>query len=281
MAMHAASEVNMSHTQMGMANIEGADLYYETAGEGSALVLVHAGFVDHRMWDAQFSVFAERFRTIRYDLRGFGKSKFTQGPFSHRRDLYQLLEFLKVERAHLIGCSVGGATVIDFTLEHPAMTDSLVLISSALSGYQPKGEMPKPMKDLSAALESKDVARAAEIALRIWIDGPQRTPDQVDPRIRDSVREMSLTALPNAFMKEEPLEPSASKRLGEITVPTLVVVGELDDDSVKAISDLLEVGILGSQKVAIPKAAHLPSLEQPEKFNQAVLEFYAKAKRRN
>ena len=155
------------------------------------------------------------------------------------------------------------------------MTDSLVLISSALSGFQFQGEMPKTMKDLSIALECKDIARAAEIALRIWIDGPQRTPDQVDPRIRDAVREMSLTALPNAFMKEEPLEPSASGRLGEIAVPSLVMVGDLDDDSMKAISDSLEVGIIGSQKVTIPQAAHLPSLEQPEQFNQAVLKFYA------
>ena len=220
-------------------------------------------------------MFAKDFRTIRYDMRGFGNSKFTGTQFSHRRDLYQLLEFLKVERAHLIGCSLGGATVIDFTLEHPEMTDSLVLISSALGGYQFQGEMPKTMKDLSTALESKDLARAAEIALRIWIDGPQRTADQVDPRIRDAVREMSLTALPNTFMKEEPLEPSASGRLGEIAVPSLVMVGDLDDDSVKAISDSLAVGIIGSQKVTIPQAAHLPSLEQPEQFNQAVLEFYA------
>jgi len=263
----------MNRIQTGMASIDGADLYYETSGEGQALVLVHAGFVDCRMWDAQFSVFDKDFRTIRYDMRGFGNSKFTGTQFSHRCDLYQLLKFLKVERAHLIGCSLGGATVIDFTLEHPEMTDSLVLISSALGGYQFQSEMPKTMKDLGAALESKDVAQAAEIALRIWIDRPQRTADQVDPRIRDAVREMSLTALPNAFMKEEPLEPSASGRLGEIAVPSLVMVGDLDDDSIKAISDSLAVGIVGSQKVVIPKAAHLPSLEQPEQFNQAVLKF--------
>jgi len=98
-------------------------------------------------------------------------------------------------------------------------------------------------------------ARAAEIALRIWIDGPQRTADQVDPHLRDSVREMSLTALPNAFMKEQSLEPAASGRLGEIAVPTLEMVGDLDDDSIQTISDLLAVGIVGSPKVVIPKAA--------------------------
>ena len=125
----------MNRIQTGMASIDGADLYYETSGEGQVLVLVHAGFVDRRMWDAQFSVFDKDFRTIRYDMRGFGNSKFTGTQFSHRRNLYQLLKFLKVERAHLIGCSLGGATVIDFTLEHPEMTDSLVLISSALGGY--------------------------------------------------------------------------------------------------------------------------------------------------
>ena len=122
----------------------------------------------------------------------------------------------------------------------------------------------------------RDTDRAGKALLTI-IDGPQRTADQVDPHLWDVVREMSLTALPNASMKEQPLEPSAPGRLNEIDVPTLVMVGDLDDDSIKTISDSLEVGIIGSQKVVIPKAAHLPSLEQPEKFNRAVLEFYAQA----
>lgn len=257
----------------GTAHVEGADLSYEIVGEGPALVLAHAGFVDRRMWDEQVPVFAEHHRVVRYDRRGFGHSAMTPGPFSHRRDLHGLLNVLGIERVHLIGCSVGGQVVTEFTLEHPERTASLVLVSSALGGYAFQGEVPRPMQDLSAALNDKDLDRAADLAVRIWIDGPHRAPDQVEARVREKAREMARTALPNAFTQEQPLEPSAQGRLSEITAPTLVMVGELDDDSIKAIGEVLASGIRGAQKEVISGVAHLPSMEKPEEFNHRVLEF--------
>ena len=101
----------------GTAHVEGADLYFEVAGEGPPLVLAHAGFVDCRMWDEQFPVFAEHHRVMRYDRRGFGPSAMNPGPFSHRRDLHGLLNALGIERAHLIGSSAGGQVVTEFSLE--------------------------------------------------------------------------------------------------------------------------------------------------------------------
>jgi pimeloyl-ACP methyl ester carboxylesterase len=259
--------------QTGKAHLDGAELYYEVAGEGPALVLAHAGFVDRRMWDDQFPVFAQQYRVVRYDRRGFGDSSQPQGPFSHRRDLYQLLKFLDIERAHLLGCSAGGAAIIDFALEHPEITASLTLVDSALGGYQFQGDMPKPLQDLTAALQSKDLDKAAELAIQIWIDGPHRTPDQVDARIRERGREMSRTALPNVFVREEPLQPPAIERLREITVPTLVIVGDLDDASIATIGDLLATRIARARKVIIAGAAHLPNMDRPEEFNQEVLAF--------
>ncbi len=259
--------------QTGTAHLQGADLYYEIAGEGPSLVLVHAGFVDRWMWDEQFPVFAQHYRVIRYDMRGFGNSKQTPGPFSHRADLYQLLQSLGIERAHLLGCSMGGAIIIDFALEHPEMTTSLVLVSSALGGYRFQGDIPKPLQELVAALQAKDIPRAADLAARIWIDGPRRTPAQVDARIRERGREMSLTALPNFFVKEEPLDPPAIERLRELATPTLVMVGELDDPSIATIGELLTTRIAGARKVTISGAAHLPNMDKPEEFNQSVLAF--------
>jgi len=257
-----------------MAHIEGTDLYYEIAGQGPPLVLVHAGFVDSRMWDEQFSVFAQQYRVLRYDLRGFGKSKLSPGPFSHRQDLHRLLNFVGLERAHLLGCSMGGGVVVDFTLEHPEKVASLVLVSSALGGYPMTGEMPKPMQELMDALQAKDLARAAEIAGRLWIAGPHRTPEQVDKGILGRAREMSLTALPNIFVKEEPLVPPAFERLAKIVAPTLVMVGELDDASIATIGGFLNAHIAASQEEIISGAAHLPSMEKPEEFNRIVLEFF-------
>jgi pimeloyl-ACP methyl ester carboxylesterase len=259
--------------QIGIAEIEGASLYYEIAGDGPDLVLAHAGFVDRRMWDEQFSVFAQEYRVVRYDLRGIGNSRLTPGQFSHRHDLYQLFKHLGIERAHLLGCSMGGGAMIDFALEYPEMTASLVLVSSALGGYQFQGDMPKPLQELAAALDRKNLDRATELAVRIWVDGPQRTPDQVDSGIRERARQMSLTALPAFFVKEEPLEPPAAKRLSELTIPTLVIVGELDDASIKAIGELLTTQIAGAQKAIVPGAAHLPNMERPEEFNREVLAF--------
>ncbi len=259
--------------QTGKAHLDGADLYYEVAGEGPAIVLAHAGFVDRRMWDDQFPVFAQQYRVVRYDRRGFGNSTLPSGPFSHRRDLHQLLKFLDIERVHLLGCSAGGAAVIDFALEHPEMAASLTLVDSALGGYQFQGDMPKPLQDLTTAIQTKDFDKAAELAVRIWIDGPHRTPDQVDARIRERGREMSRTALPNAFVPEEPLQPPAIERLHEIAAPTLVIIGDLDDASIATIGDLLITRIAGARKVIISGAAHLPNMEKPEEFTQEVLTF--------
>jgi len=259
--------------QTDTAHLDGADLYYEVAGEGPALVLLHAGFVDRRMWDDQFPVFAQQYRVVRYDRRGFGNSKLTPGPFSHRRDLYQLLKFLDIERAHLLGCSAGGAAIVDFALEHREMVASLTMVASALGGYQYQGDMPKPLQDLATAIQTQDFDQAAELAVRLWIDGPQRTPDQVDARIRERGREMARTALPNAFVTEEPLQPPAIERLHEIAIPTLVVVGDLDDASIAAIGDLLTTRIAGARQVTISGAAHLPNMDKPEEFNREVLAF--------
>jgi pimeloyl-ACP methyl ester carboxylesterase len=225
------------------------------------------------MWDDQFPEFARHYRVIRYDQRGFGNSKTTPGPFSHRRDLYQLLKFLGIDRAHLLGCSMGGATIIDFALEYPEMTATLIPVSSALGGYPLTGDMPKPLQELFAALQANDLSRAAELAVRIWIDGPQRTPDEVDARIRERGREMSFAALPNIFVEEEPLSPSAYERLNEVAAPTLVITGELDDPLIRTISEFLKAHIAGARTETIMGAAHLPNMDAPDEFNQVVTSF--------
>jgi pimeloyl-ACP methyl ester carboxylesterase len=258
---------NVPDVQMGIAEIAGASLYYEIAGEGSCLVLAHAGIADRTMWD---------YRVIRYDMRGFGDSPMTPGPFSHRQDLFGLLDFLGIEQAHLIGCSNGGATVIDFALEHPEMASSLVLVASAVNGYQFSGAPPKPVLELMAALNKRNLDKAAELAAQIWVDGPQRTPDQLDLKVRERVKEMSRAALINQLpdaVSEEGLEPPATQRLPELDVPTLVVVGDLDDASILGIAEVLTGGIAGAKKMVIPGTAHMLAMEKPEAFNRVLLDF--------
>lgn len=257
------------------AEMNGTRFYYEIAGEGRPLVLVHAGIADSRMWDEQFHVFAEQYQVIRYDRRGFGKTKMVAGSYSHQQDLYDLLQFLGIERALLLGCSQGGKTVIDFTLEHPAMTEALVLVASALSGFTFAGEPPRQYEELEVAEESGDIERVNELELQIWVDGAQRTPDQVNPQVRELVREMNRSALstPEDLGDEQSLEPAAVHRLDEIQVPTLIIVGDLDTPRTIAAADYLAQAIAGAQKVVMAGTAHLPNMEQPELFNAHVRQF--------
>jgi pimeloyl-ACP methyl ester carboxylesterase len=123
--------------ETGAAEVNGATIYYEVVGEGEPLVLVHAGIADSRMWEGQLTAFADRYRVLRYDMRGFGRTAMVEGTFSHHEDLRGLLDFLGLDRAHLVGCSMGGGAVLDFALEYPDRVGNLVLVGSAVGGFRP------------------------------------------------------------------------------------------------------------------------------------------------
>jgi pimeloyl-ACP methyl ester carboxylesterase len=258
------------------ARVNGATLHYELVGEGEPLVLLHAGIADGRMWDAQIEAFAQRYRVISYDMRGFGKTAMVQGPYSHHEDLRALLEYLDVGRAHLLGCSMGGATVLDFALRFPERVGALVLVGSAVSGFEAEVEPPKQWEELLAADEAGDLERVSELEVQIWVDGPGRRPEDVPAGVRDVVREMNLIALRNEASElgeELPPEPPAVDRLGEIRAPSLVIVGELDQPWTIARADLLERELPNARKVVMSGVSHLPNMERPGEFNRIVLDY--------
>jgi pimeloyl-ACP methyl ester carboxylesterase len=267
--------------ESGFVEIVGAEVYYESAGEGPLLVLVHAGIADARMWDEQFTVFARSFRVVRYDRRGFGRTGVKDGGvnnYSHHEDLHGLLRALGIERAILVGCSQGGKTVMDFTLEHPSMTQALVLVASALGGFEFRGEQPRQLAELERADARGDTERVNELELQIWVDGPHREPHEVDARLRERVREMNRIALSAAqgAGAEQPLEPAAINRLAEIRVPTLIVTGDLDTPKTLAAARVLSDEIEGAETVVIKGTAHLPTMEAAEEFNRHVLSFLSR-----
>lgn len=257
------------------AELNGARFYYEVAGASDPLVLLHAGITDRRMWDDQFDALAEHYMVVRYDRRGFGKTAMVAGDYSQGADLYELLRFLRLERVVLVGCSQGGKTALDFTLEHPGMVKALVLVASAVGGFEYSVEQTQELKELEEAESAGDLERMNELELRIWVDGHARTPEQVDRNVRERVREMNLIALktPADLGKELSLEPPAARRLAEIRVPTLVVIGDLDTPKTQAAAHMLCEKISGAQKIVIRGTAHLPSMERPEEFNREVLAF--------
>ncbi len=259
----------------GFAEIDGARIYYEVAGAGHPLVLIHAGIADSRMWDDQFDAFAERHLAVRYDVRGFGKSDIPRGPSTTRGDLHALLKFLNIDKTFLLGLSMGGGIAIDFTLEHPKMVDALIPVASGLSGYtKPSPEVEPLGAKLDAAYKGGDLAKAVAISLQIWTAGPSRTLDQVNPTVRERIREMTMHtfALPEGD-RPQPLNPPALSRLAEIHVPTLVIIGDKDVSGILEIANLLEAGINGARKVVIADTAHMLNMEKPAEFNRVVLEF--------
>jgi pimeloyl-ACP methyl ester carboxylesterase len=264
------------HRETGMAEVNGTRIYYEAAGAGEPLVLVHAGIADSRMWEAQFVAFSDHYRVIRYDMRGFGRTAMVEGPYSHHEDLGGLLDFLGVGRAHLVGCSMGGGTVLDFALEYPQRVGNLILVGPAVGGFRPDFDPPRQWDEIVAADEAGDLERISELEVQIWVDGPQRSPDDVDSSIRDLVREMNLIALQNeasGLGEEWEPEPPAADRLPDVQAPTQLMVGDEDQPRVFAAIDLLEKELPNARKVVMPGTAHLPNMEQPERFNRIVLDF--------
>ncbi len=261
----------------GFAEVHGARLYYEVAGAGHPLILIHAGIANSRMWDDQFGVFAQHYRVIRYDLRGCGKSKAEDGPFSHRQDLRDLLTYVGVTCAFLCGVSAGGSLAIDFTLEHPDMVDTLIVVAPGLSGYaggHSQTEAEKMLFEESQRAKGEE-ARLSELAVKLWVDGPGQLSDRVDPQIRNRVRTWSAENFKSqpSSQKSQPLDPPALGRLDQIRVPTLVLLGPLDVSGILAIANLLERGIQGARKVIIPGTAHMLNMEKPEEFNSVVINF--------
>lgn len=262
--------------EAGEAEVNGAKLFYEIEGEGDPLVLVHAGIADNRMWEGQVETFARLYRVIRPDLRGFGRSPMVPGPYSHPDDLRALLDYLGVDRASFVGCSMGGAAVLDFALENPGRVEALVLVGSAISGFEFDEEPPEEWDGIVAAGEAGDLERVSELEVRMWVDGPRRGPDAVDPAVRDLVREMNLIALENeAAQLGEELEAGvpAASRLSAIHAPTLVLVGDEDRPRTLAAAVLLERDLPYVRKTVMSGTAHLPNMERREEFDRLVLGF--------
>ncbi len=253
-------------------------LYSEAAGEGPGVVLVHAGICDCRMWEPQWRSFPRSHRTVRYDLRGFGRSPIPPGSYSHAQDLVEILEVNGLERASLVGVSLGGRVALELAIARPALVESLVLVGAAVPGHVWSDEIEAYGALEEKALERGDVGAAVEVNLRTWVDGPRRRASDVDVTLRAQVGEMQRRAfelqLPvEGEVEEKLLVPDAAERLGEVRARTLVLVGDDDVSDIVAIAGRLEQEIPGARRASIAATAHLPSLERPGAFDGLVLAF--------
>jgi 3-oxoadipate enol-lactonase len=254
------------------------ELYAEVAGEGPAVALVHEGICDSRMWDPQWESFARAHRVLRLDLRGFGRSPLEAGRFSNARDLIETLERHGFERTALVGVSLGGRVALEVAVARPELVSALVLVAPGLPGHDWSSEVKAAWDEEEAALQAGDVDKAVEVNLRTWVDGPGRRSEDVDAEVRRRVGEMQRRAFELQLpvwedAEEDLLVSDLAERLGEIRVPTLVVVGEEDNPDMHAIADRLVREIPGARRATIANTAHVPSIERPREFDSLVLPF--------
>ncbi|MDT0330687.1 alpha/beta fold hydrolase [Nocardiopsis lambiniae] len=282
---------------MPMIDTGSTRLAYDEAGSGPAVVLVHAGVADRRMWDHQFSTLAAGHRVVRYDWRGYGGSADHEGPVEHHRDLLDLMDALEIDRASLVGASFGGAYAVDAALTAPDRIDALALVCPGLSGHR----WPQSFTDAATAAvgtavpperldryragnaepDPADVAAMARAQAGFMVLGPGRIPEDMAPEAWD----MSLLMLRELFARlwSSPvntprwIDPPANGRLAEIGVPTLVVKGLSEVHEVRDVADLYAAGIPGARLVELPDTGHLPSVERPAELTAALTEFLREA----
>jgi 3-oxoadipate enol-lactonase len=271
-------------SQAGFVKVEGGRLYYEVDGDGHPVLLIHGGLGSLRMWDEQISAFAERYRVVRYDTRGWGQSETEDVEYTDVADAIAVLDHLGADTAHVVGQSRGGGIALDLALEHPDRTDSLVSVAGGVHGYEAeRDEATRAAFDQMEPLwEAKDWTALAELETRVWVDGWGQPATRVEPshprRVQDRILEGYAAELP--WGKPQPIQPPAAERLEDVHVPTLVLIGAVDEAGGVAAGRHLAASVPGAHAVELPDVAHMIQLEQPERFNELVLEFLAEVDRR-
>ena len=255
-------------------------LAYEVTGDDPTVVLVHAGIADSRMWDAQWTSFSRSHRVVRYDMRGYGRSPLPPGPYSDGRDLVGILE--EVGPAAVVGVSMGGRVALEATVARPELVRALVLVGAAGPDHDWSAEMQAFDAEEEALADRGDAEAYADANIRFWLDAG-RPPAAIDPDVRELVRAMILRGFElqtSAGAAEgEGLVPDVGRRLGEVRVPVLVVVGADDVADMHAIADTFERELPNAERATVPGAAHLPPLERPDEFDRVALPFIARTSR--
>jgi pimeloyl-ACP methyl ester carboxylesterase len=254
-------------------------VWHDVHGEGPPVVLLHAGVSDSRLWEPQLDSFAQSHTVLRVDLPGFGNSPLETNPVSFRGAVRDAMDAEGIDRAALVGVSLGGNTALELALESPERVTALVLVGAGLPDHEWSEEVTSFFAAEEEALERGDHDAAVDANLRTWLAGPRRSLEDIDPALRELVGEMQKQAFRQQKGHEDVrmlrLDPPESERLGEVKVPTLVVTGDEDVADIHRIADRLAAGIPGAERATIADAAHLPSLERPEEFDRIVLGFLA------
>jgi 3-oxoadipate enol-lactonase len=266
-------------SKSGLAPVPGGQLYFESAGQGPAIVFIHAAIADRRMWNREFELYAKDRTVVRYDVRGLGRSPPATDAYSDVDDLRSLLEYLKIPSATIVGCSNGGRIALDFALEHPHTVNALLLVAAGVSGFDlelaPEG---KPVFEEDMARSSKIPAawaagrkdEALEALRQYWTSAQEGANAEL---VRTMMRENAGEIFSDASARHNrALDPPAAARLKSIQVPTVVLQGDRDEPSMTFISRYVAREIPHARFVPVPGADHLVNLSRPTEFDRALRE---------
>lgn len=245
-----------------------ARLAYECVGDpdGVDVLLLHAGVSDRRSWHHVIGRLRARHRCISYDARGYGETRCEpEGGWSPVGDALAVLDAVSCDRACVIGCSAGGQTAIDLVLAQPERVAALVLIGSGVRGAPATSTLPAATAELVSRIEAAesagDLERVNRLEAWLWLDGPAASQGRVAGPARKLFFEMNARALRAADPGEPADLPPTWPRLTQITSPTLVMVGTLDDERIQTIDETIASTIPAAQFLRLDGVAHLPHLE--------------------
>ena len=264
-AMTAGAE-----TRSGYVDVEGGgQLYYEAVGSGEPVVLIHGNAGDRRHWDRQFHALGEDFFVIRYDARGYGRSSLpTDGvTYSNHDDLAALLDYLDVERAHIVGWSFGSGIAFDFATAFPDRTRSVASSGPWVNGYS--SPLVQEFYDTMGQLSKELIEDGAEVGVDAWMRLIFPTTIR-DPAAREEFARVAADYSWWGFMNDDPvrpLSPSAAEQLGDLQAPTLIVTAEHDLAACQEVGQYLNDAIKDSELIVMPDTGHLMAIEKPAEFN--------------
>jgi 3-oxoadipate enol-lactonase len=255
-----------------VVDVSGARLWYDEAGQGPAVVLLHGGLGDSGLWEPVVPYLAQWFRTIRTDLRFFGRSVGVAAPFSFEDDVVGLLDELGLERAALIGLSLGGGIAIDVALEHPERLWALAAVAPALSGHDGAAYTPEQEARYEEAEAAGDLEAMAAVDFEVW------APLGADERARALWRETpDANPLP-AGVQPRPPRATAKPQLGRLAVPTLVITVTHDPAGFREVGPLIASAAPAARHVVLD-SDHCVTLREPEELSRLLADFLAEAAR--
>jgi 3-oxoadipate enol-lactonase len=263
---------------MNRVDLADGHLTYDDLGDtaGQPVVLLHDGTLDRRVWGPQLTGLPG-YRLLVLDARGHGDSATPTLPYQRADDVIALLDHLDLPAAFLVGQSMGGTTALDTALDHPDRVTGLVASGCGTSQQYWRGAFLVDLlhRQFEAAMR-RDTAEYVELFLRMWVDGPARRPDEVPAGVRDLCRTMAMSTA-TRHARPDPVLPGRAadswERLPGITVPLLLLTGELDCPDIHEMANRIATAVPHAESLRVPGAGHMLNLERPDVFTAAVLRF--------